>query len=336
MMQSFHALTRHIAALGVLALSMSLASSGAYAQALPATAVTPAPPAGVTVPTAANMPYKLGTTPLMGANYQIHSGDLLNVQVYGEQGLSQNVQVLGDGTIQMPLVGQVNVGGKTPVAAAGTIKSALTKYIRHPIVTVAVAQQGENTVLIFGDVKTPGRYALHADAHLTDAIAAAGGLGPTNGDFPPARVSDAKGDVHSISLQHLLHDGDSKLNIPIDNGAIVYVPGPATYQVEVTGSVDHPGEIELNEGDRLSMAIAKAGNSANAHADLNHIRVTRVDATGHTQATEINLYQALEHGDMRYDPILAKGDIIFVPQGRTPGAGNTGGVLFLLRHMIGL
>ena len=315
------------------AVAAVLLGSPARAQAIPAPSAFPAVPGGQPARAAspANAPRPF-INPVVGPNYQIHRGDSLNVQVYGDQSLSQVVTVLGDGTIQYPLVGQLKLSGKTPTQAADAIKGALQKYVRHPIVTVSVAQQAETDVLVFGDVKTPGRYAVRADARLTDAIAAAGGLGPTNGVFPPARVSDAAGNIHSVSLQKLLHDGDSSVNLPIENGAIVYVPGPATFQVEVVGAVDHPGNIELNEGDRLSVAVAKAGNSANSKADLNHIRVTRPDAAGRTQQSEINLYQALEKGDLQYDPILQKGDLVYVPQ--TRGQGSGGGVLYLLTRLL--
>jgi len=274
--------------------------------------------------------------PVVGPNYQIHRGDVLNVQVFGDQSLSQTVNVLGDGSVEYPLVGQLKVSGLTPTQAASAVREALLKYVRHPIVTVSVVQQAESDVLVFGDVHTPGRYALRADARLTDAIAAAGGLGPTNGSFPDARVSDAGGKMHSVSLQRLLHDGDSALNLPVDNGAIVYVPGPATFQVEVAGAVDHPGNVELNEGDRLSVAIAKAGNSANAHADLNNVRLTQVGPNGASVQTKINMYSALEHGDLTADPVLHKGDLVYVPQSRNPGPSNGGGVLYLLGRLIGL
>ena len=157
------------------------------------------------------------------------------------------VTVLPNGDIDYPLVGRIHVGGETPDQAARTITQALKRYLRRPIVSVAVVQQGPLNVLVLGNVKTPGKYALPPTSNrLTDAIAAAGGLAPFNGSLPNARVSHNDGPVTQVSLQRLFHDGDISADTHINDGSIVYIPAPLTFNVEVLGAVDHPGEIQLN------------------------------------------------------------------------------------------
>jgi len=248
------------------------------------------------------------------SQYQVHAGDQLAVQVYGDSTLTQTVTVLPDGSIEYPLIGQVSVAGLSPVGVEHILKQRLTKYVKHPVVTVMIAQQGQPNVLVLGNVKTPGKYTLRSGARLTDAIAAAGGLGEVNGLLPEARVSDGTQQIETVSLQKLLHDGDTALNVPVQEGTVVYIPGPMQFDVEVVGAVDHPGQITLNQGDRLSMAIAKAGNSATAQADLNNIRLVRTLADGKSATYKINLYKALEQGQTNYDVALQKGDVIYVPQ----------------------
>lgn len=247
----------------------------------------------------------------------IHAGDQLNVQVFGEQTLTQTVTVLSDGSIEYPLVGRVDVAGKTPQQAASVLSQHLLKYVRHPVVTIAITQLGQPNVLVLGAVKNPGKFQLRSDARVSDAIAAAGGLGDnTNGAFPVARVSDAGGGVTQVNLQDLLRGGKTNLDERLGEGSVVYVPGPVQMTVHISGAVDHPGDIQVNEGDRLAIAIAKAGNSQNAQADLNHVKVIRRDVSGQQQTMEVNLYKALESGDQNADVALQKDDIIFVPQSR--------------------
>src|SRR5579884_242469 len=138
----------------------------------------------------------------------IHPGDQLSVQVYGDQSLTQNVTVLNDGTIAYPLVGQVPVAGRTPAEAAGVIRDRLLKYVRHPVVTVAISQLAQPSIMVLGDVKNPGKYQLRSDARLSDAIAAAGGLSDQDGNYPDARISDPNGRITQVSLQKLLRGGD--------------------------------------------------------------------------------------------------------------------------------
>jgi len=267
----------------------------------------------------------------------IHAGDQLGVLVYGDQTLTQNVMVLPDGTIEYPLVGRIAVAGKTPAQAATVLSERLQTYVRHPVITISIVTLGQPNVLVLGDVKLPGKYQLRSDAKLTDAIASAGGIVNVNGAFPDARVADAGGKVTVVSLQNLLQRGDTSLDIPLTEGSVVYVPGPIHFTVDVAGAVDHPGDVQVNEGDRLSMAIAKAGNSQNSQADLNHVRLVRVGPNGAQTTTEVNLYQAFNNHDASADVALEKGDVIYVPQAAKHSdifGGFASGLLFLLTHVI--
>jgi polysaccharide export outer membrane protein len=265
----------------------------------------------------------------------IHPGDQLSVTVYGQSTLSQSVTVLPDGAIEYPLIGRVQVGGLTVDDATKSISTRLAKYVRHPYVTVAISQLGQPNVLVLGNVKTPGKYQLRSDAKVTDAIAAAGGIADQNGELPDARVSDSSGNVESVSLQKLLHDGDTGLDRSLAEGSVVYVPGPTLMNVTVTGAVDHPGEIQVAEGDRLSMAIARAGNSANSNADLNNVKVLRTGPDGKQQQYTVNLYNALEKGDTSTDLVLQKGDEVYVPVAKKgTNVWANGGIFYILSRLI--
>lgn len=271
------------------------------------------------------------------AGTMIHPGDQLSVQVYGDQALTQNVTVLNDGTIAYPLIGQVPVAGKTPGQAADLLKQRLLKFVRHPIVTVAITQLAQPNVMVLGDVKNPGKYQLRSDARLSDAIAAAGGLATdVDGEYPNARISNPAGGLSQISLQRLLRQGDTSQDQPLSEGDVVYVPGPVQFFVNVTGAVDKPGAIQVNQGDTLAVAIARAGNSANSQADLNHVHLIRTTPDGKQTTQEINLYQALQSNDKAANVALEKGDTIYVPQAKKGlNAGSfAGGILLFLTHFI--
>ncbi len=274
----------------------------------------------------------MGATPV--AQTTIHPGDQLNVQVYGDKDLTQTVTVLPDGTIVYPLIGRVQVGGQSVNQATNTVRDKLQKYVRSPFVTISIAQLGQPSVLVLGDVKTPGKYQLRSDARVTDAIAAAGGIADVNGALPDARISDPQGDVQSVSLQKLLHDGDVSLDRAIGEGSVVYVPGPTLFNITVTGAVDHPGDVQIAEGDHLSEAIAKAGNSANANADLNNMRVIRTNPDGSRTQQTIDLYKALERGDSSADISMQKGDVIYVPQVKKHSDALQSPLLYLLGRLI--
>ncbi len=287
-------------------LSYPLAALIIAATGAPALAATPASPAA----TAGGVP----SSARFDSAYLIHGGDELSIIVYGEKDLTQTVTVLPSGTISYPLIGEIHVAGQTPTQAAATLSNSLKHFVRQPQVSVVVAKEGPLEVLVLGNVIKPGKYELPSRSRLTDAIASAGGLGITDGALPDARLADSHGDIKQVSLQKLLHDGDTGQNLPLGDEMTVYVPSPLLLQVQVLGAVEKPGDVALREGDRLSMAIARAGNGPSANADLNHITVRRIDASGAPQTMNVNLYEVLKSGDLSKDVIMQKNDLVYVPQ----------------------
>lgn len=310
----------------------SVAGAQAVPDTQPAPALATAAPAPEVAP---QLPADLG--PQVGTNYRLRPGDEVSLTVYGETTLSptQPLRVLPGGAIAVPLVGEVIVGGKTPAEASQMVARRLERYLKQPKVTIAVFNVAPVQALVLGNVKTPGKYTLLPPARLTDVIAAAGGLGPTDGDLPDARIQAASGTISTVSLQKLLHDGDIALNLPIQPGDEVYVPSPNLFAVHVIGAVDKPGDVQLRDGDDLAMAVARAGTSTNANPDLNRITVTRTDAAGVSTTTSVNLYDVLKNGDKSKDIKMIKGDLVYVPQARkNSGAGSAGDIFGILRSLI--
>jgi protein involved in polysaccharide export with SLBB domain len=123
--------------------------------------------------------------------------------------------------------------------------------------------------------------------------------------------------------------------VPLSEGDVVYVPGPVQFYVNVAGAVDHPGPVQVNQGDGLAVAIAKAGNSAGAQADLNHVRLIRTGRDGKEQTYDIDLYKALQGHDQSANVALEKGDTIYVPQAKQHNSsGVISGLLYVLSRFI--
>lgn len=285
---------------------------------------------------AAPTPAPSTSTPAGVPSSTIHPGDQLAISVYDVPNLSRTVTVQADGAIQYPLVGAVPVAGLTPDKARDVLAHRLTAYVKRPQVTLTIQQSGQMNVLVLGNVKGPGKYMLQGGARLTDAIAAGGGVATMNGEYPTVRVSRPDGTFATQSLQDLLVKGDAAQNVVLSNDAIVYVTGAETIRVQVLGAVTRPGNVEVHQGDRLSMALARAGAEAQAKPDLNRVYLTRKDpATGKSVSYQVDLYAALQRGDSRFDPILMKNDTVYVPEARQISPATIG-VLGILGRVLGL
>ncbi len=288
----------------------------------------------VVVPADAQVASPIGPTVQTTADYRIHQGDQISLIVFGEPTLSPTspLTVLQGGTISVPLAGNVMIGNMTTADASAAVTQKLRKYLRNPQVTIAVVAIAPIEALVLGNVKTPGKYTLPPPARVTDVIAAAGGLGPTDGSFPDARLEYPDGTVSTVSLQKLLRDGDVTVNSFVTSGETVYVPSPTLLQVEVIGAVDKPGDVLVREGDDAAMAIARAGTATQQQADLNHVTVSRVGPNGTKTVQVVNLYDVLRNGDTSHDIVMQKGDVVYVPT--APGHQTAGSLLNIFSSLL--
>jgi len=190
-------------------------------------------------------------------------------------------------------------------------------------------------VTVLGNVKNPGKFSMRSGARLSDAIAAGGGVGTIGSQPPMARIQQLDGTMQTANVTKLMREGDPSQNLPLEEGSYVYVTGGETVRVQVLGAVSRPGNVEVSEGDRLAMALARAGAETTTHPDLSRIYLTRTDpATGKTTSYIVNLLNALERGQQQFDPILQKDDKIWVPEARQISSGLAAG-LGILGRLLG-
>jgi polysaccharide export outer membrane protein len=303
------------------------------AMPLHAAAQEPGPVNSPTPVTAQPVPPSSGSGPATVSSV-IHPGDQLAISVFEHPDLTQNAVVQADGTIQYPLVGRVLVGGMAVAEARDSLAAALKKYLKHPIVSLSMLQQGTIGVMVLGNVKAPGKYQVRSGARVADGIAAASGI-MTTGDYPIARVQQSDGTMTPVNLQKLLHDGDATQNVELEDNSIIYVTGAETIRVQVLGAVSRPGNVEVNKGDHLSMAVARAGADSASRPDLNRVFITRKDpATGVSTSYQVNLFLALQKGEMQNDPVLVQDDKVFVPEARGISPVSIG-LLGILGRLLG-
>jgi polysaccharide biosynthesis/export protein len=108
--------------------------------------------------------------------FVIGNDDVLAINVWKEPDISRSVPVRSDGKISLPLVGEVQASGRTPLKLEQEIAGRLKGYISEPEVTVIVQQINSQRFNILGMVNRPGSYAITNSATVLDAIALAGGF----------------------------------------------------------------------------------------------------------------------------------------------------------------
>jgi polysaccharide export outer membrane protein len=141
---------------------LCLVASGLWAQ-------SPSAPAAEAAKTTAN-------AKAHDDQFIIGNDDVLAVNVWKEPDVTRNVPVRSDGKISLPLVGEVQAAGRTPLALEKEITEKLKSYISEPEVTVIVQQINSQKFNILGQVARPGSYPIANSTTVLDAIALAGGF----------------------------------------------------------------------------------------------------------------------------------------------------------------
>ena len=148
------------------------------AQAPPSTpgqSATPVSAAQVSSP----QPAEAATTPATKAHddhFVIGNDDQLIINVWKEPEVSRTLPVRSDGRISLPLVGEVQATGRSPLQLEQEIAEKLKGFITNPEVTVMVQQINSEKYNILGQVSKPGSYPLTLSTTVLDAIATAGGF----------------------------------------------------------------------------------------------------------------------------------------------------------------
>jgi polysaccharide export outer membrane protein len=114
--------------------------------------------------------------PVIPDEYRMSPGDKLRIDVYKDAQLSQSVQVRPDGRITLPLIGDVEAIGRTPIELRDTIATALKEYVTNPTITVIVVEATTATAYVMGEVNHPGAVTLQVPLTVLQALALAGGL----------------------------------------------------------------------------------------------------------------------------------------------------------------
>jgi polysaccharide export outer membrane protein len=228
-------------------------------------------------------------------------GDVVKISVYQNPDLSVEARVSENGQINFPLIGAVTIGGLSISQAQALIEKRLRDggFVLKPQVTIQTTQIRSSQISILGQVGKPGRYPIEiVGSKVSEMIAAAGGVVPGGADTVTLVGNrDGKPVKIDIDLPLVLQQGRADLDIPVENGDIVYVDrAPSFYMY---GEVQRPGQMRVERGMTLMQALAQAGGLT-GKGTTRGIKVHRKDSTGAVQILEIKMNDPVERDDVIY------------------------------------
>lgn len=165
-------------------------------------------------------------------HYTILPGDVLNINVWKEEGLNKEVVVLPDGTITFPLAGTLDVRGMTPHSLQSKITEQLSNMIPDATVTVTVEAPLGHKVSVVGEVKEPGDVLLHTRMGVMHVLSQVGGLTPyaEGGDIIVIRTHE-NGDKETLEFpyEQISLGRDLDKDITLMPGDVVVVPSSTLF-----------------------------------------------------------------------------------------------------------
>ena len=246
--------------------------------------------------------------------------------------MSGEFSVAKDGTISLPLVGDVEVSGKRDTDVAEMLRDRLAaQYLQAPQVLVSVVGYQGQRVAVIGAVRTPGFYEIEKQGEtILDLITKAGGIagaaGPkvyfspaegANSAFEPVVLSSADSDLGAalkgrnpleIDLTDLYQGrAVAALGIPVRDGDLIAVQQGG--QIFVGGWVEKPNLYSLQPAMTVTQVITKAGG-LHVAASSDSVTISRGDADGHLRDYRVD-YPAMVAGSEQ-DVLLEPGDKVYV------------------------
>jgi polysaccharide biosynthesis/export protein len=198
------------------------------------------------------------------ATYRIGPRDLLDIRVYEDDRLNGQRRVTEDGNVNLPLLGDVAVAGKTTAEVNLVLKKLLEeKYMQRASVDVQVLEFRSRPIAVIGAVKQPGNLQFSGRWTLLEALTAAGGVAENHGNvvYVMRRAENGLADQVTIDLDDLMVRGNPRVNIPIFANDLINVPGTIEVTIYCLGEVTRPGAQSFKSSERISVltAIAHAG-----------------------------------------------------------------------------
>jgi polysaccharide export outer membrane protein len=244
-------------------------------------------------------------------SYVVGPSDVLGITVYDQPQLSRTYMVQADGSVTVPLIGSVKVGGlSTPEIEKELRKRLADGFLKNPQVSVVVEQYRNQQIFVLGEVRNARTLQFTGSMSMIEALAQVGSLTERAGreaiivrrpggaapaaakDIEEARESDKGANVIRVDLKEL-QSGALAENILLQGGDTIFVPRAET--VFVSGHVTTAGEYTIRPGMTVRQVLALAGG-VTERGSTGRIQVIR-KVDGRERTTSVDLSDVVQPND---------------------------------------
>ncbi len=269
--------------------------------------------------------------------YILGPGDLLQISFPYAPSLSGEYLILSNGSLPLPLVGNMDIRNKSINEAESILTEEFAKQLLRPDLRLKVLRFRPVKVSIIGEVNVPGLYQFENVPNnlptLVKALQKAGGVTSQTDlrDIEVIRrfnVKEKSLKKTSLSLVDIITKGDQTQNIYLQDGDVVTlkraldIPDeynsmsssnvfPPFIRVNILGKVSKPGMVSIRSNTTLVQAIMKAGGPTKWKSNKGNVELIRINQNGsaYRKRFKFDLTQSMSAEN---NPILKDGDLVKV------------------------
>ena len=274
-------------------------------------------------------------------SYLLGAGDTVQVNVFRLPEYSGEYEVLINGALSLPMVGQVMVSGLTLEQAEQAVSQAYSQRLRRPIINMFLTSPRPLRVGIAGEVSRPGEYILQREGtqfpSLVSALETAGGI-TQSADLRQVVIQRplASGATQTVvaDLWQFLNTGDLRHNMALKDGDTIYIPSRTNFDsaeslqlaaasfaadenrpvnIAIVGEVLRPGPYTIN-GQSESSSGSSDGAAGTGFATVTQAIQTAGGISPSANLRSVQVYRRTRDGrqqtiDVNLWQLLTSGDI---------------------------
>lgn len=251
------------------------------------------------------------------SGYTLDVGDVLKIQLVGQNEYIEEFSINRDGSINLPDVGKVIVAGLSLNEASQLIKSKINSAMIGADAFITLAEIRDVNILVSGNAQNPGIYTLTGNSNILHAISAAGGISEF-GSLREINLIRDNSIIESLDVYDLLIEGKYNLKKRLRSGDIIFVESRKSV-VTIDGAVHRPAKYEVLDKQNL-FTIIEYANGIKRTADRENISLERI--------LDGSLKTIPVRNDIQFKTIEAEdGDLIYVREHPYRQAKISGAVL---------
>ncbi|NNG01987.1 MAG: polysaccharide biosynthesis protein [Desulfobacteraceae bacterium] len=243
----------------------------------------------------------------VGDGYLVGPGDRFTIYLWGKVEHAYPVSVLRDGSIIIPRIGNLVIGGLTLGEAKSFLRSQFSAYYPDFEMNIIMDELRSIQVYIVGEAANPGSYTLNSLSTVLTALSASGGPGK-NGSLRKMQVVRSGGEKIEIDLYDFFIFGRKSSDIHLRTGDTLFIPviGPVA---GVAGNVRRPAIYELKGSETIDDIMTLSGGVM-PFGYLQNIVVERIQNNRRRVIKSFNIDPALPDSQADLQMRVFDGDVV--------------------------